>query len=242
MIWLGRICWLRMMGGFYSNNMQKIIYSITNYMMRKKSLIFSILLFIFSNTIKAQLNSTIVKDHETKANHYESKHDYISAINLHYFILENDTLESGKKAEAAIENLLPKCRELVFKQLQGKWELKKKLDFDYYSNIKYTKFIEIENDKIIFYDIPGKIVSEINLKTNPFSYHQFGGFPSLKLEQEIWTFSTRIVHREKRLRLRKHIDKNGNLVGNTDDRAAIVDSLEREKALQKEIDTYYIKR
>jgi hypothetical protein len=85
------------MEGFYSNNMQKIIYSTTNYIMRKKSLIFSILLFIFSNTIRAQLNSTILKDYEIKANQFESKHDYISAINLHYFILENDTLESGKK-------------------------------------------------------------------------------------------------------------------------------------------------
>jgi hypothetical protein len=208
--------------------------------MKKIFLIFSTLLSAISSEIFAQISPKIFKEYELKANQYEDKKDYISAINLYYYISKNDSLQSGKNSLQKIETLLPKCRDLIFKQLQGKWRLKKKLDLDYYSNIKYTKFVEIENNKIIFYDGSKKVVSEINLETTPFSYNQFGGFPSLKLEKEIWTFSVRIVNGEKRLRLRKHLDKNGNLVGKIDDRAAIIDAKQSEIALNQEIDTYYI--
>jgi len=120
-------------------------------------------------------------------------------------------------------------------------EAKKKLDLDYYSNIKYTNFIQVENNKIIFNNNK-EIVLEINLENNPFSYNDFAGFPSIKLEKEVWYFSTRIVNGQKRLRLRKKIDKNGNLIGRLDHREIIMDNRKRKKALKKEIDTYYIKR
>ncbi|MFC7346972.1 hypothetical protein ACFQO9_09625 [Chryseobacterium zhengzhouense] len=209
----------------------------------KKTLTILILIFpTFLLILKAQISSHTIQDYENKANKYESKGDYISAINLHYFISKNDTLESGKKSLQRIENLLPKCTEIILKELYGKWELKKKLDLDYYSNIKYTKFIEIKDHKIMFYDTPDKIVVEINFENNPFTYSDSGGFPSLKLDKEVWTFSTRTVNREKRLRLRKHVDKNGNLTGRTDDRGAIINPLDREIALKQEIDTYYIQK
>jgi len=209
----------------------------------KKTLIILILLFsTFSFILKAQISSHILQDYENKANKYESKGDYISAINLYYFISKNDTLESGKRSLQKIENLLPICTKTILKELSGKWELKKKLDLDYYSNIKYTKFIEIKDQKIIFYDTPEKIVVEINLEDNPFTYSNSGGFPVLKLDKEVWTFSTRTVNREKRLRLRKHIDKNGNFMGRIDDRGAIINPFDREIALKKEIDTYYIQK
>lgn len=217
-------------------------FLVKNYhIMKKYFIILTIIFSAFSFTIEAQINSQTLQDYENKADQYESKGDYISAINLHYFISKNDTLESGKKSLQKIEYLLPKCRPVIMKELEGKWELKKKLDLDYYSNIKYTKFIEIKDNKITFYDSPEKIVSEINLEDNPFDYNEIGGFPSLKLEKEIWTFSPRTVNREKRLRLRKHIDKNGNYIGHIDDRGALVDSIEREIALKQEINTYYIK-
>ncbi|WP_312077046.1 hypothetical protein [Chryseobacterium sp.] len=208
-----------------------------------KTLTISVLFFsTLLCTLKAQISYHKLQDYENKAKQYEAKGDYISAINLHYFISKNDTLEIGKNSLQRIENLLPKCTAVIMKELVGKWELKKKLDLDYYSNIKYTKFIEIKDHTILFYDTPEKVVVEINLEDNPFTYNDFGGFPSLKLDKEIWTFSTRKVSREKRLCLRKHIDKNGNIVGRIDDRGALINSINREIALRQEIDTYYIQK
>lgn len=208
----------------------------------KKITLFCLIFMLSFSLFKTQIKAEVLKNYEQIATQYEKKVDLLSAINVYYYISKNDTLESNKKSLQKIEILLPKCREILLKELQGKWELKKKFDLDYYSNIKYTKFIEIKDNKIIFYNRPEEIVSEINLETNPFSYNDFGGFPSLKLDKEIWTFSTRKVNREKRLRLRKHIDKNGNLIILSDHRGVIIDDTEREIALKQEIDTYYIQK
>ena len=202
----------------------------------------SVMLFlILSISIRAQKNLETIKDYDEKALKYESEGKLFEALNYYYVISKQDTLDIGKKAVKKIELLLPKCRELFYNEIKGKWKLKKKLDLDYYSNIKYTNFIQVENNRIIFKDNK-KIVSEINLESNPFSYNDFAGFPTIKLEKEIWYFSTRIVCGQKRLRLRKLIDKNGNLIVRLDHRGIIIDNRKRKKALKKEIDTYYIKR
>jgi len=197
--------------------------------------------FILSISIRAQKNLEIIKDYEKKALNYESEGQLLEALNYYYIISKQDTLNIRKNALKKIELLLPKCRELFYNEIKGKWKLKKKLDLDYYSNIKYTNFIQVENNRIIFKNNK-EIVSEINLESNPFSYNHFAGFPSLKLDKEIWYFSTRIVNGQKRLILRKQIDKNGNLIGRLDHRGIIRDNRKRKKALKKEIDTYYIKR
>lgn len=209
--------------------------------MKKIFTLFCLIFMLSFSLFKTQIKTEVLKNYEQIATQYEKKGDLLSAINVYYYISKNDTLESNKKSLQKIEILLPKCREILLKELQGKWELKKKFNLDYYSNIRYTKFIEIKDNKIIFYNRPEEIVSEINLENNPFSYNDFGGFPSLKLDKEIWTFSTRKVNREKRLRLRKHIDKNGNLIVLSDHRGVIIDDTEREIALKQEIDTYYVK-
>ncbi|WP_152909122.1 hypothetical protein [Chryseobacterium sp. Hurlbut01] len=197
--------------------------------------------FILSITIRAQNNLEIIKNYEEKALNYENEGKLLEALNYYYAILKQDTLDNGKNAIKKIEYLLPKCRELFYNEIKGKWKLKKKLDLDYYSNIKYTNLILVENNRIFFNN--NKInVSEINLESNPFSYNDFSGFPSIKLEKEIWHFSSRIVNGQKRLILRKQTDKNGNLIAKLDHRGIIIDNRKRKKALKKEIDTYYIKK
>lgn len=200
-----------------------------------------IILFALSISIRAQNNLEIIKGYEEKAIIYENEDRLIEALNYYHVISRQDTLDIGKRAITKVELLLPKCRELFYKEIEGNWKLKKKLDLDYYSNIKYTDFIKVENNRIFFID-NNKIVSEIDLETNLLSYNDIAAFPSIKLEKEIWYFSTRIVNGQKRLRLRRKTDKNGNLIDTLDHRGVIINKRKRKKALKKEIDTYYIKR
>ncbi len=204
---------------------------------------FLLLIFLFIyNSTNCQTKIATINNYEKKAIEYENEEKYFEAINYYYTISKMDTLTNGNNALKKIEILLPKCRELFFNQIKGKWKLKKKLDLDYYSNIKFTKFIKIENNTITFYENSKNIVSQINLNTEPFSYNMFAGFPSLKLGNEVWSFSVRKVNGQSRLRLRKHIDKNGNLIGRLDHRGIIIDKRKREKALKQEVDTYYVKK
>ena len=201
------------------------------------------LLFIFLFSLaNAQTRLETINNYEKKAIEYENDGKYFDAINYYYTISKMDTLSKGNNALKKIEILLPKCRELFFQEIKGKWKLKRKLDLDYYSNIKFTKYIKIENNSITFYENSKNIVSQINLENEPFSYNMFAGFPSLKLGNEIWSFSVRKVNGQNRLRLRKHIDKNGKLIVRIDERGIIIDKRKREKALRREIDTYYIKK
>ena len=133
-------------------------------------------------------------------------------------------------------------RNEMINGLIGTWILKEKLDSDDHSTIKFTKFIEIDRDQINFLNDSKEIISRIDLKNNPFTNTSFSAFPSLQIEKEIWYFSVRKVNGQQRLRLIKQIDKNGNLVGRIDDRAAIINKKARKKALKKEIYTYYIKK
>ena len=200
-----------------------------------------ILCFGIYDLVVAQSIEEIIKRYVKEAEKYENKGKCVEAINYNYTISKMDTAIYKKNALEKINALFPKCKEKAYQELKGKWQLKEKLDLDYYSNIKFTKFIEIDNNKIVFYDDPNNIVNQINLDENPLSYNNFAGFPSLKLDKEIWSFSVRKVGRQVRLRLIKHIDKNGNLIGRIDDRAAIIDSQEREIAMRKEVNTYYLK-
>ncbi|WPO82442.1 hypothetical protein SD427_17005 [Chryseobacterium sp. JJR-5R] len=196
---------------------------------------------MLSISIRAQNSLEIIKGYEEKAINYENEERLIEALNYYSVISRQDTLDIGKRAIKKIELLLPKCRELFYNEIKGNWKLKKKFDLDYYSNIKYTDFIKVENNRIFFINSK-KIVSEIDLESNPFSYNAIAGFPSIKLEKEIWYFSIRVVNGQKRLRLRKKTDKNGNLIATLDHRGVIINERKTKKALKKEINTYYIKR
>ncbi|WP_234111751.1 hypothetical protein [Chryseobacterium sp. R2A-55] len=204
---------------------------------------FLLIIFLLTiNSINAQSNIELINNYEKKAAELEKDGNYFEAINYYYTISQMDTFRNGENAIKKIEILIPKCRELFYQEIKGKWKLKKKFDLDYYSNIKFTKFIKIENNTITFYENSKNMVSQINLENQPFSYNMFAGFPSLKLGKEIWSFSVRKVNGQKRLCLRKHVDKNGNLIGLLDDRGIIINKRKREKALKQEIDIYYIKK
>lgn len=207
--------------------------------MRTFITIFVSLIFIFNN---AQTNQEVLKAHKNSAEKYESEHKYFEALNHYYNILNIDNFGYySENANAKIELLLPICRKAIIDKLKGAWILKQRFDYDYNSNLKFTDYMKVENNQLYFYNKSNEIILEINLNDNPFIYSEIAGFPSLKIDKEIWSISIRELKSEKRLRWRKHIDYNGNLVGKIDERGIIIDKNKRRIALQEEIDTYYEK-
>jgi len=201
-------------------------------------------LFVLLNftSAKAQTNEEVLKSHIVSAEKYELEHKYIEALNCYYNILKLENSSNySKNARTKIRLLLPICRKEIIEKLKGTWKLKQRFDYDYNSNLKFSEYLEVEDNQLYFVDKSNEIILEINLNDNPFIYTDFAGFPSLKIDKEIWSISIRELRREKRLRCRKHIDYNGNLLCKIDERGIIINKKKRKIALEKEIDTYYVK-
>lgn len=172
--------------------------------------------------------------------HYKTLHQLkVSNLNLSFLLLFISFFSLSQNKNDVMNN---DVRNEIINGLIGTWILKEKLDSDYNSNIKFTKFIAIDLDQISFLNDSKVIISRIDLKNNKFTTTSFSAFPSLQIDKEIWYFSVRKVNGQQRLRLIKQVDKNGNLVGRIDDRGSIINRKARKKALKKEIYTYYIKK
>lgn len=187
-----------------------------------------------------KFDSAYITKIEKTAISFENGKNYEDAMLQYAYLKKIDSSgKAGKNAAMKITQLLPICQHDKYKTLEGKWMLKQNIEYEN-SVLKSTKTLEVKDNLIIFRDTQN-ILFEYSLHDNPLFINLFGEFPSLKIDDEVWTLSFRKINNEERLIWMKKIDKNGNFQGMIDDRAIIRDSQKRKEALEKEIYTYFVK-
>ena len=142
-------------------------------------------------------------------------------------------------AKKKIDSLLPIFQKSNIKSWEGKWNLKqlKTNQFSYEKIIIADKIISFYNKE------DDKLASRIEIiKSASYNPNEIGINVSSVLfkNNKIWEFNVKKVGNELRLFPNLKIDVNGESYILLDHRAIIRDSIERKKALAKEIMTYYI--
>lgn len=128
----------------------------------------------------------------------------------------------------------------IINKLKGTWKLAQNNDSGS-TNIIFSDYIVFTDKRIKFYNQKKKLKSS-KLIFEPIKNNFFEDTMGLKFgENEIWTLDFREINNELRLVWNRKIDKDGNLRIRTDDRQIIKDPIKRQKALEGEIHTYYIK-
>lgn len=206
---------------------------------------FFIAYFLVANAvpIKGQMkvfDSAYINRIDHLARGFENEKSYEAALFQYAYLKKIDSSgKAGKHAAIKMIQLLPICQDQTYQKLKGKWILKHTIETEK-SVLKLTETIETK-DHLITFQNAQKIILEYNLQHDPLFINLLGEFPSLKIDDEVWTLSFRKINNEERLIWMKKIDKNGNFQGMIDDRAIIRDPQKRKEALENEIYTYFVK-
>ncbi|ESU25226.1 hypothetical protein FLJC2902T_31670 [Flavobacterium limnosediminis JC2902] len=140
------------------------------------------------------------------------------------------------------------CQNDFQKEINGTWKVKKMI-MNNNTSIDFGEYLKFINNEIHFFKMEsGKEIEEsikkivfINYPIKNVSPEHRGG-QLIKFEnEEIWELWLRDINNEKRLIWQLRITKDGEYVIKTDDRGIIKDPEARKKALEDEINTYYIK-
>ena len=186
----------------------------------------------------------ILLGYDRRALYFEAKKQYKESLMLYCKIKLFDSLtDLNKRAVNKINYLLPICQAEAANKLIGKWRLKKK-EKDYQTAVKFTNIIEFTSEKIFFIEereCKGQVIGSHELLIEPFVQKGDSDFPTIKIgKNEIWVLSFQEINGEKRLIWEKRAQDNF-IIHTLDERSMIKNPLDREKSLEEEINTYYIK-
>lgn len=122
----------------------------------------------------------------------------------------------------------------------GIWKLKLLLKNDD-SSINFSEYIKFINNEIHFFKNKPRNKKPLFIKKVEFENNSESE-TRVKFENgEVWEFDFRNINNEIRLICRQTVAKNGDHLGQIDDRSMLRNADERKKALEGEINTYYIK-
>ena len=185
----------------------------------------------------------------------------LHTLNLYHSIYAfNLGLDIETISRRRIDSLLPIVQKKEFQKFKGKWKLKQFVDQFYYESTvknngitefkqttnKYDyEYIIITDKEILFYkmnnlNVPSRI-EEINFAEYDSTEFSISVSSMVFKNNEIWDFNIKKVNQEIRLYPDIIVNSNGNRHGFLlDERSMIRDSVQRQKALAKEIVTYYV--
>ncbi|MDY0090827.1 MAG: hypothetical protein RBR78_10750 [Flavobacteriaceae bacterium] len=155
---------------------------------------------------------------------------------IYVFRFDNEYERIAKKR---IDSLFPILQKKLIKKAKGKWKLKF-LTNELLGYKPTYEYIEITDDKIIFFETNPDIPSRIeNINFSSYDYREFS-IPSLDFENgEIWEFLTGEKKKEKRLYPSIKRFSDGTREKWIDEIGIIIDRKERKKAYAEERRTYY---
>ncbi|PKB15727.1 hypothetical protein [Flavobacterium sp. 5] len=138
-------------------------------------------------------------------------------------------------------------QNVVQKELKGRWKMQKNENFNN-TDINFGEFLKFNDNEINFFKIESGKEEEESIKKITFIY-DFGNqhynndrCQLIKFENgEVWELTLRLINNETRLIWELKMDKNGSFIILADDRGVIKNPELRKKALEGEINTYYIK-
>lgn len=133
------------------------------------------------------------------------------------------------------------------KELNGIWKIQKVENFNN-TEINFGEFLKFIDNEIYFFKIESGKKKEESIKKFVFIY-DFGNqhynndcCQLIKFKNgEVWELNFRLINGETRLIWRLRMDKDGGFLIQTDDRGIIKNPELRKKALESEVNTYYIK-
>lgn len=201
-------------------------------------------------------NKQIAQETLTQKQWFENGQKYLKKDKLEIAIsqfhvaesygLKDKDLDIKKSARKKIDSLLPIAQKKIIKQWKGNWKLKELHD-EGLPLIKFSEYIRIDDDKIIFYkkDSKGK---QIILRSEPIRFFPYDSVKSsLNLREivfensEIWKFTTVKKKSQKRLYVTCERDSSGESYETLDHRGFVMDRKERRRSKKIEIYTYYVK-
>ena len=124
--------------------------------------------------------------------------------------------------------------------LSGLWKLKLFLKSND-TEINFTDYIIFKNNEMHFLKKQSKSKKLLFVKKIELEKDEEGEIQVTFENKEIWQLSFRNINNETRLIWKQTVAKNGDHLGQIDDRWALIDKAERKKALDSEINTYYVK-
>ncbi len=160
--------------------------------------------------------------------------------------LKDKDLDIKKSARKKIDSLLPIAQKKIIKQWKGNWKLKELHD-EGLPLKKFSEYIRIDDDKIVFYkkDSNGK---QIILRSEPIRFFPYDSVKSfLNLHEvvfensEIWKFTTVKKKSQKRLYVTFERDSSGESYETLYHIGFFMDRKERRRSKKIEIYTFYVK-
>ena len=122
----------------------------------------------------------------------------------------------------------------------GVWKLKLLLKDDD-SSINFSEYIKFINNEIYFFKDKSMNKKPLFIKKVEFENNTESETRVRFENGEVWEFDFRNINNEVRLIWRQTVAKNGDHLEQIDDRWALKNKDEMKKALEGEINTYYIK-
>lgn len=228
--------------------MSDVIRPIYNLYSIMKNLVLILTFLIFCNNLIAQ-ESSLTKN---KVEWFESGQKYLKKRKLEVAVSQFYMANKYDKnsdiqilARQKIDSLLPLIYKKIIQEWRGNWKIKE-LHSSRYS-AKFSEYIHINDDKIVFYqkDSKGKETIIRSELIRFFPYDSMKTFYSLRKvvfeNSEIWSFEVEKKKSQKRLYPTLERDSSGHGYMIIDERSFISDRKLRKEALKKEIYTFYVK-
>jgi hypothetical protein len=206
-----------------------------------KNILYTLIFFFCSGLFAQEEKINSQKEYFEKAETALNNSDGLSALYAYYSvcIFELNT-EIERISKKRIDSLLLIYQKQNFERVKGKWKLKqlKTKLFDY-------EYIKITDSEILFYS---KNNSSLPSRVEKIKFVQYNladiEIPISKVEfqnNEIWSFSIRTKEGEDRLYPVVKRSSDGTYHILVDERSIIRNSVERKKALEEDIYTYYLR-
>lgn len=215
--------------------------------MNKTLLLLSLLYFL--NNLNAQQDTTIQKQ---QIQRFENAQKYLRKGKLEIAISEYDVAFGYDKkstigiiSRKKIDSLLPIAQKKMIKQWKGNWELKE-LHHNRWHPEKFSKYIRIDDTKIVFYrkDSNGKDVITRSEPIRFFPYDSVKSFLNIRKvvfeNSEIWSFNTENKKSQKRLYPTLERDSSRISYMIIDEQGFTTDRKARRRTEKIEIYTYYV--
>lgn len=212
-----------------------------------KNILFILLLLFFCNKQIAQVKPLTQKERfEIGQKYLRKKKLEIAISQFHMADRYGENPEIKILARRKIDSLIPIAQKKIIKDWKGNWKLKELHD-EGLPLIKFSEYIRIDDDKIVFYkkDSNGK---QIILRSEPIRFFPYDSVKSfLNLHEvvfensEIWKFTTVKKKSQKRLYVTCERDSSGESYEILDHRGFFMNRKERRRSKKIEIYTYYLK-
>ncbi len=213
--------------------------------------IFILLTFLsFFNNLNAQQDTST---EQQQIKRFESGQKYLRKGKLEIAISEYDVaFRYDKKSNIGIisrqkiDSLLPIAQKKFIKQWKGNWKLKELHNTKSHSG-KFSEYIRIDDDKIVFYQKDSNekdtIIRSEQIRFFPYdSVKSFLNIRKVVFENsEIWSFSAQRKKSQKRLYPTFERSSSGISYMIIDERGFTMDRKARRRAEKIEIYTYYVK-